>query len=196
MTTAKTFRMTAGPYIPPEHEQYDLLPYRRANGGEVFSYPAELNAVEDMLFEREFPNGSDSRTAQLIPYGMASYAEYFDLLASIKNKYRETDPELADALGWLAEAVKRMNVKEEWSVVRYVGDECTDSMTTLTKGRCYYWPCSREHPVYEGVIDDEEFTSYLYPCDPTSWEIVLDPMGMAARALSGEAETVSSWYIF
>jgi hypothetical protein len=26
------------PYIPKEHEQYPVLPYRRKHGGEVFSY--------------------------------------------------------------------------------------------------------------------------------------------------------------
>ena len=65
---------------------------------------------------------------------------------------------------------------------------------TLTRGRCYYWPCSKERPVYEGVIDDEEFTSYLYPCDAECWEIVLDPTGMAARALAGDADTLHAWY--
>ena len=93
-------------------------------------------------------------------------------------------------------AEKRMNVKEDWSVVRYVGHEYDDKPRVfgLTRGRCYYWPCSKERPVYEGVIDDEEFTSYLYPCDAECWEIVLDPTGMAARALAGDADTLHAWY--
>ena len=49
--------------------------------------------------------------------------------------------------------------------------------------------------MYEGVIDNEEFTSCLYPCDPDSWEVVLDPTGMATRALSGEADTVPGWKV-
>ena len=34
-----------------------------------------------------------------------------------------------------------------------------------------------------GVIDDEEFTAYLYPTEPHLWEILLDPTGMAYRTL-------------
>ena len=30
------------PYIPKEHEKYDLLPFCRERGGEVFQYPGEL----------------------------------------------------------------------------------------------------------------------------------------------------------
>ena len=47
---------------------------------------------------------------------------------------------------------------------------------SLTQGKYYYWPCSKESPVYEGVIDDEEFTSYLYPTDAALWEIAEDPV--------------------
>ena len=65
----------------------------------------------------------------------------------------------------------------------------------LTRGRCYYWPCSRDNPVYEGVIDDEEFTSYLYPCDPASWEPLYDPTGMARRALAKDADTTCAWHL-
>ena len=36
------------PYIPKEHEKYDLLPFCRKSGGEVFEYPSCLvNEVED-----------------------------------------------------------------------------------------------------------------------------------------------------
>ena len=37
--------------------------------------------------------------------------------------------------------------------------------------------------VYCGVIDDEEFTAYLYPTEPSLWEILLDPTGMAYRTI-------------
>jgi len=47
-----------------------------------------------------------------------------------------------------------MNIKENWSVVNYLG-ETLDGCMGLTKGRYYYWPCSIETPEYEGVIDDE-----------------------------------------
>lgn len=66
--------------------------------------------------------------------------------------------------------------------MKYIG-ESTDGVSGLTHGRCYYWPCSTKNPVYEGVIDDEEFTSYLYPVDANLWEIIEDPTGMAKRAI-------------
>ena len=128
--------------------------------------------------------------------GLLSFGEYFAHLQGFVDKYEETAPELADSIRQLIESIKRMNVKEDWSVVRYVGHEYDDKPRVfgLTRGRCYYWPCSKERPVYEGVIDDEEFTSYLYPCDAECWEIVLDPTGMAARALAGDADTLHAWY--
>lgn len=198
MANEDVFEMETGPYIPRTHKQYNLLPCKRENGGEVFSYPAELKTVEDLLWEAEgLPDdGRGRRKSLLMPYGYASYKQYLDVLRGFASKYCETNPELADVLKWLIGAIRRMNVKENWSVVRYIGHEYDGEHpgSGLTRGRCYYWPCSEEKPVYEGVIDDDEFTSYLYPCDPESWEIVQDPTGMAARALAGDADTLHSWY--
>lgn len=191
------FALERGPYIPEEHAKYDLLPSSRKRGGEVFSYPAELDAIDHLVSERLGDDKDENRSMRLIPYGKKSYAEYFGMLEKYAARFREEDPELAQLIDWLIAATKRMNVKEDWSVVRYVGSEHDEDpladASGLTKGRCYYWPCSKKNPVYEGVIDNEEFTSYLYPCDPDSWEIEADPTGMAARALAGEADTVSSW---
>ena len=41
---------------------------------------------------------------------------------------------------------------------------------------------------YRGVIDDEEFTAYLYPTEPDLWEILEDPTGMAYRTLYENGE--------
>lgn len=192
-----TFKLEQGPYIPKEHAEYDLLPNSRKKGGEVFSYPEELNMIDRLVSEKLGDDNEEGKSMRLIPYGKKCYAEYFGMLERYANRFREEDPELAQLIDWLAAVTKRMNVKEDWSVVRYVGSEHDEDplayVSGLTKGRCYYWPCSRDNPVYEGVIDNEEFTSYLYPCDPDSWEIVTDPTGMAARALAGDADTVSSW---
>lgn len=197
MAHKDVFDMAVGPYIPAVHEEYDLLPRCREEGREVFSYPAELDAVEDMLRAAEgiADSEEEGRKSLLIPHGKASYAAYLGELREYADGHRD-DPELSEALEWLMDAIRRMNVKEEWSVVRYVGHEYDGDVPGLglTRGRCYYWPCSRERPVYEGVIDDEEFTSYLYPCEPDSWEVVLDPTGMARRALAGEADTIEGWY--
>ena len=187
-----------GPYIPSAHERYDLLPRCRANGGEVFSYPEWLGELEDLVrdagvFEDDDPGSG--KQLHFMPYGYDSYAEYQSMRKGWADRCRPKDAELADAILGLGREIDRLNVKENWSVVRYVGTQLDDDpcAASLTKGRCYYWPCSKEKPIYEGVIDNEEFTSYLYPCAPDSWEIVEDPTGMAARALAGEADTVSFW---
>ena len=96
------------------------------------------------------------------------------------------NPQLARDIRTLENLMKLMNVKEEWSIVRYVGDQFDEVLgLSLSEGRGYYWPGSESCPDYEGVIDVEEFMSYLYPADPDSWEIVLYLTGMAARALAG-----------
>jgi hypothetical protein len=194
----RAFEMRTGPYIPERHLGYGLLPELTASGGEVFSYPAELNEVDGMVIKCEGDKRDERgrRVSRIMPYGFGSYGEYFGLLADLADRYRESYPEVAEAIESLGTKMKLMNVKEDWSVVRYVGSQFDDDVIPhLTKGRCYYWPCSRENPVYEGVVDNEEFTSYMYPCDPESWEIVEDPTGMAARALAGEADTISVWVI-
>lgn len=74
-----------GPYIPAEHEQYDLLPHCRAEGGEVFSFPSMLDDVDARIraWEAERP-GTEEHHGQerqddngmlIMPYGMKSYAE-------------------------------------------------------------------------------------------------------------------------
>lgn len=197
MTATDAFSLEKGPYIPADHAGYDLLPRCRKDGREVFSYPAELELIDELLSKQEQGEDPERRISFLIPYGERSYSCYFKKLSSYIEKYRKLDSELSEMIEWLAAAVRRANIKEDWSVVRYVGDQYDEDdsaqVSGLTRGRCYYWPCSKERPVYEGVIDNEEFTSYLYPCDPDSWEIVSDPTGMASRALAGGADTVSSW---
>lgn len=184
-------------FIPEKHKDLGLLPESSNASREVFSYPLNLiDAIEEMLFALEgIPeDAEDGRPSLLIPYGRESYEAYQAEIRSYIDKY--PNHKVADLLKLLSLEIQRMNVKEDWSVVRYVGNQFDDEdLPPLTKGRCYYWPCSRENPVYEGVIDNEEFTSYLYPCDPDSWEIVDDPTGMAARALAGEIDVDTSWKI-
>ncbi len=185
------------PYIPQAHEQYGLLPFLCEHGGEVFSYPAELDYIDERVAEIEGETEDDKRKVTVHPFHAKSYDAYYQSLADLAEKYRSTNPDLAEDIELVIDIIQSMNVKEEWSIVRYVGDQFDGDplaeMHDLTKGRCYYWPCSNAHPVYEGVIDNEETTSFLYPCDPDSWEIVEDPTGMAARALAGDADTVDAW---
>ena len=148
----------------------------------------------------------------VIPYGYDSYEEFDKQLDCYIEQYGKESDGL-NVLGQMIEkykkAIKKMNVKESWSVLRYTG-ETTSNSFGLTHGNYYYWPCSEEYPEYEGVIDDEEFTSYLcYEIESPVisendvvikggkfasyagndiWEIAEDPTGMAARVLSGEID--------
>lgn len=45
------------PYIPKNHEKYNLLPRCKERGGEVFEYPSMLNELEDILGKSLMPYG-------------------------------------------------------------------------------------------------------------------------------------------
>ena len=162
------------PYIPKEHEKYDLLPFCREHGGEVFIYPSTRH-IDDLL-----PDG-----VNIIPYGYNSYEEYFEQLNEYVSLYSVLGEK--DILGKLISDyiadLKKLNVKEEWSVVKYIGPS-TISPSGFTNGRHYYWPCTFEQPGFGGIIDDEEFTAYAgwsgYTLDKSDWEVAEDPTGMAA----------------
>jgi len=167
----------AKPYIPENHRKYPLLPSSRKDGGEVFSYPSELlSEVEAIL-----PRG-----VGLTPYGYDSYEEYFAQIDKYVQKYADSDRDKELFEKYKAK-VAAMNQKEDWSVLRYLGPT-TDELFGLTHGNVYYWPCSKDAPVYEGVIDDEEFTSYLYSTEPEDWEILEDPTGMAYNTMFNRAK--------
>lgn len=179
------------PYIPPVHQRYDLLPASRKNKTEVYAWPEELVEADSHISEH-YPTELDRSETYIIPRREESYAQYFARLRDYQQEYASEDPDLAQEIAIAAEFMKLVNRKEYWSIVRFVGKEPV-GFKGLTPGHCYYWPCSPEHPEYEGVIDDEEFTSYLYPCDPAYWEIVEDPTHMAVRALAGDADTIDTW---
>ena len=164
-------------YIPEIHKKYDLLPYCRKKGGEVFEYPCKLlNKLE-----RYLPDGEN-----MMPYGYESYKAYYSEMDKLAEQYFK-DPEVAKLYTDFKSEMHKLNVKENWSVLRYIGKSSNECMG-LTFGRVYYWPCSAENPVYEGVIDDEEFTSYLYPTEADEWEILEDPTGMAYRTIHNKAK--------
>jgi len=160
------------PYIPEKHEKYDLLPLCRKRGGEVFDYPAKLISEAEKYIDA---------SKGLLPYNFDSYDEYYgyldELIAACENQ-----SDAAKALARVKQGVLEMNQKEEWSVLRYLGPS-DDGHFGLTHGKIYYWPTRKSNPVYCGVVDDEEFTAYLYPTDAHLWEILEDPTGMAYRTI-------------
>lgn len=169
-------------YIPKEHEKYDVLPMCRREGGEVFSYPSQL--IEEL--SKKLPDDEN-----MIPYGYRSMEEYMKKMEEYAAQYfiEESDKLLFVEFKTL---MKEMNRKEEWSIVRYIG-ESDDNIFGLTHGHTYYWPCCKSNPRYEGVIDDEEFTSYWYATEPKDWEILLDPTGMAHATIYGVAKEHVTW---
>jgi hypothetical protein len=190
-----------GPYIPKEHERYGLLPESREFGGEVFIWTDELDRVDAEIHKAEGEPVDDDGfdVTYLLPYGVASYDEYWNLLEGYAAKYAETDAKLSRDIERLEAKLKEMNVKENWSVVKFLGGTdkapVPDELDGLTKGSYYYWPADAADPKYIGVIDNEEFTTYLYPTSPENWGIALDPLGIAAKALEEGAKNVPEWIV-
>lgn len=161
------------PYIPEQHEKYKLLPYCCEHGGEVFEYPSGLlNKVNNCLPEGE----------TLEPYGFESYEAYYSAIDKWIGYFKDNE-EAISMLQAFRKEMLRLNCKESWSVLKYVGP-AMDSVFGLTPGRYYYWPCSLKDLSYHGVIDDEEYTAYLHPTNADYWEIAEDPTGMASHVLS------------
>lgn len=164
-------------YIPEHHKKYGLLPYCTAHGGEVFEYPCGLlNKIDAHLPQAD----------HLDPYGYSSYEEYDSEIDRVMKKYAHRE-DLCALLCRYKSEIYEMNRKEQWSVLRYLGPD-DGRLFSLTPGRCYYWPSSYSHPVYSGVVDDEEYTSYFHPVDPEFWEILEDPTGMAYETIYGTAK--------
>lgn len=161
--------------LPERHKKYPLLLGTRNSDFEVFSYPhlGDLNSRGEHNLE---------------PYGYSSLQDYLNYLDERKAK---AAPEIALLYDHLKEKMVEMNNKEEWSILLYKGKSNGDWPERLINGRAYYWPCSKANPIYDGVIDEEEWTSYWYPTEPEDWEILEDPTGMAYRTLYGKEYHVS-----
>lgn len=160
-------------YIPESHKKYGMLPLCQENGGEVFEYPPDTSEIDSLLELYEI---------NIEPYGYESYEQYYDFLDTLINEFKKLNPKLERKLKRYKKIVLEENVKEQWSICRYIG-ESTDSAMGLTKGHCYYWPASYKRPFFHGVIDDEEFTGYQYNTKRENWEILEDPTGMAKKAI-------------
>ena len=160
------------PYIPYEHETYRLLPNSRKNNTEVFEYPSELlDQVNSILPEGE----------NLIPYGYDSIDSYCTEMEKWLDFFAE-DKEKYDLINRYYYKVVILNLPEAWAIVKYVG-ESVDEGLGLTKGKFYYCPRPTNDNELFGIIDDEEFTSYMYSCDPSLWILYEDPTGEASKTL-------------
>lgn len=165
------------PYIPKEHEKYNLLPLCREYGGEVFEYPSNLLCKLEKFIKPD---------DQLDPYGFKSYQEYDSEIDRVAQRFAD-QPDVMALFAEYKSQIRAMNCKEQWSVLRYIGP-ADDRLFSVTPGKNYYWPSQEAKPVYSGVIDDEEYTAYLYPTDSDLWEILEDPTGMAYNTIYGNGK--------
>ena len=167
-------------YIPEEHKQYPVLPYSRENGGEVFQYHSwPHQKLVELIGDH------------LMPYGYKSYEEYLGKIDGYLRQYAE-NPEAVSILEKCRKNIIKWNRKEEWSICKYIGEDNDDIPGLgLHTGGYYYWPCTADNPVHGGVIDDEEFTAYVYPTDSDLWEIIVDPTGMAERTIYGGEDAMT-----
>jgi len=80
--------------------------------------------------------------------------------------------------------VQKINIKENWSVLRYIG-ESTDSilLTGFTHGRYYYMAIDEFKKTY-GIFDNEEYYAVGCLLNSDNWEIVEDPTGKARKMLN------------
>jgi hypothetical protein len=86
-----------------------------------------------------------------------------------------------------------MNIKENWSVLKYTGNDTDyDDFNRFTHGCYYYWTCSTRPLIFHCVIDDDGIEAPYDTYSPGSsfwesmrpvWEIAEDPTGIASKLL-------------
>ena len=166
--------------IPEKHKKYNILPFTKDMDFDAIEYPWSWE------LRKLLPKGK-----HLVPYGYASVEEYIRYVEEMSRQYAKTKGQ-RKAFRQFIEDTRRLNQKEYWSVLRYVGEEW-DEPLRFTPGQAYYWPCDPDDPEFLGIIDDQEFTGYLYAPDPQDWEILEDPTGMAYETMYGKDRDKWKW---
>jgi len=191
-------------YIPESHKKYNLLPMFVETDREVIIYPSRAEGEIDLLLlpydEFIAPYGDGDEF-----HGYKSYSEYYAKLDDFIIRFGTTEGELND-LGKLIvdfkKDVQRINVKENWSVLRCIGVD-TINMAELIPGNYYYMACSVKPLKCEGIINDEGFPvfagdfydhpkSTFWETERDNWEIIEDPTGIARLLLNKEKKGASS----
>lgn len=149
-------------YIPKEHLKYNILPNSRKGKWEVVSYDSDLiNEILDLNCDLEYP------------FQPTTLDEYYDEIDECIKQY----PEYSEKLNLFKKDLINRNNKEDWSILKYVGK----TNDNFTNGVYYYVPVYKKGNEYcaDGVIDDEEFTSYVAWADTDiatgDFVIICDP---------------------
>jgi hypothetical protein len=183
------------PYIPETHKKYNLLPKLHETGGDITFFPAiteeQYDEIRDFIeADMDFDYPYKFTISEMLNVFDGWIAEY-----GTENGKLNKAGELFTA--WKAR-VRDWNNKENWSIVRYVGESTPsrDDGFELMHGRYYYVPdktwgldeSNRQDDALEGLTNTEQ-NNYFWTISKRNcadWEIVEDPTGMVTKVLTSK----------
>lgn len=176
--------------IPENHKKYmkdGLLALSRKLGNELLYSPHRLCCLLDFKLAKY--------RKCISSHGFTSRKSYFKELDKLDSKYSSKIENFHEEILELKELVEKTSNKEEWSVLRYIGEsDPNDFDPPFTYLECYYWPTNIDNPVYRGAFDDGETSSYPHSTAKGDWEILEDPSGMARRILDSDDDDGDEFY--
>jgi len=190
-------------YIPESHKKYNLLQPCEKQNLEIIICDENSDlfyGIWELLPDDEkfMPDADDP--VDCFYASQYRYSEYYALLDNLVSKYGHIEGEtgnLGEMLTEFKALAEKVNVKENWSICRYVGEStCEDDDAVFTHGQYYYWACTKEPLQFYGIIDDEGLVvskgdpkhdyrkpAFPFEIDNKLWEIAEDPTGIAERIL-------------
>jgi hypothetical protein len=181
------------PYIPEVHKKYNLLPKLHKTGGDITFFPAipwdKYEELEDLIC---------SDMDWDYPYNF-TISEMLNVFDGWIAEHGTEDGKLNKAgelfTAWRAN-VRDWNNKENWSVVRYIGESTPsrDNGFELTHGRYYYVPnktwerdeSDSKDGTFDVLTDAEQNNTFCIISKKTctNWEIAEDPTGIIAKIIT------------
>ena len=174
-------------YIPESHKKYNLLPKFVETDREVIIYPSRKEGEIDLLLlpydEFIAPYGDGLFEF----HGYKNYSEYYAKLDDFITRFGTTEGKLnnlGERIVDFKKDVQKINVKENWSVLRCIVS--TLDIDDLQLDNYYYMACSVEPLKCEGIINDEglpvydgDFLNTYWETERDNWEIIEDPTWIA-----------------
>lgn len=134
-------------YIPENHKKYDVLPTCQKYNVEIF--------VWDSILLKKIKDITNMSDHMVNPYQRyKSYEEYLAIIDSWICRF----PDCKTIIIEYKESLMKMNNKDQWAIVQYVGE----TNYSFTNGRYYYVVMYVENNswIINGVIDNEEYTAF------------------------------------